>query len=395
MAVSSSASSRRQVGEDARDPLGQRRLARLPWARRASGGGRRPRRPRRRTDVVHAERGRPCRPPPSGPGRATRAAGCPTWARRAAPRAPRSPRSSAADLGQRAEAEHAHARHHGRLAGLWLGDEDPLDAARGRGHHHRQHPGHGPQPAGQRELADEDGAVERLPGGSGRRPPGPPPRSRGRSGCRSSAGRPATSRIVIRLVAGHSSLTVHDRHPAPVAGLVERHVGATDQGRARPGPGDTSAWTSIRWPRAPWREIVWAVAHGIRPRPRTWSTTDGPRRGRRRRRPGRSGARSACDARAHCCHEDAEARSAGRPSSEVDRLVRGAAGDAAAGLHLAHRRARAVAQHQVDLARRRTASCGRAATMPCSTRWRAARRLAVRPERAVVHRGRRWNQSSC
>ena len=70
------------------------------------------------------------------------------------------------------------------------------------------------------------------------------------------------SRIVIRLVAGH-------RRSLLMMAMRQRSRASLSAGSARPtsvvptAPGETSAWTSMRWPTAPSRQTERAVANGI------------------------------------------------------------------------------------------------------------------------------------
>ena len=122
---------------------------------------------------------------------------------------------------------------------------------------------------------------------------------------------------------------VDDRHPAPVAGLVERRRRPGRRAWCRPGPDETSAWTSMRWPTAPLSETVWVVANGI---------SRAPARGRRsRRRVARPEHGDQVDAhvaragRVRPRPTAPPAGAAGRSLAVGDRLVRRAAGVAACG----------------------------------------------------------------
>ncbi len=222
-----------EVGQDARDPLGDAGLARAlrPGQHQVvpAGGGHLDGVPR----VGHADQVgqvdllQPLRPAPG---------------QEPAPRHRRD-RSRlghllAAELGhhlgQRPHAEHGHAGRHRRLERLRLGHEDAPDAALRRGEHHRQHPRHRAQAAVERELPDERGGLEREPwqlprGGDHRdgdrqvevRAPLQQVR-RGQQDRDPPGGRPL-------------EVAVHDGHPAAVPGLVQGGVGAADQRGARPG----------------------------------------------------------------------------------------------------------------------------------------------------------------
>ena len=162
--------------------------------------------------------------------------------------------------------------------------------AGGRGHRHRQHPGHA-RGAGRR--------------GSARRS-SPPPSSESRGNCLSAAARTATamarSKCGPRLGrsagrqqdrgaarVGPVEAAVVDRGPAPVAGLGDGRRRAGPRARSRRGPAERSTWTSTTWPIAPCSETVCVVATH-QPTPRTCSTTAAPRRPAAPR-PGRSGCR--------------------------------------------------------------------------------------------------------
>ena len=172
----------REVGKQAGDPLGQRRLARALGAGEqqmvATGGGHLDRelgieQPGEVGEVLVVEAVLP---------RARPAAGCPTSAPPAEPRGRCPPEPATTWASERMPSTSSP----GTIAAsaAWgSGHHDPADAAAGRRQCHRQHPGHRAQPAGQRQLAHEHRA-RRARRAAARRPRrARTPRSRGRSGC--------------------------------------------------------------------------------------------------------------------------------------------------------------------------------------------------------------------
>ena len=228
------------------------------------------------------------------------------------------------------------------------GTNDPADAALGGGHHHRQHAGHRPQPAGEGELADEDGARERV-ARAPRRRRASTATAIARSKWVPRLGRSAgESRIVIRLVAGQSSsllmIAIRQRSRASLSD----GVGPADQRGADLAGRDVGLDVDEVAERAVERDRV-----GGRERhqasPRTWSTI------------GRPAARPE-----HGDQVDPHARSGRTPWSSrpaprqpvqpvelgVGRPPRAGCRTRSlrAGLDLADDQHVAVAQHQVDLA---------------------------------------------
>ena len=157
------------------------------------------------------------------------------------------------------------------------------------------------------------------------------------------------SRIVIRFVAGQLELAVDDRHPAAVAGLVQRRRPVGRPGWCRPGratrrPGRRSggrALPAARW-CGRWRRASDHPADVVDRRRATARAE--------RRRPGRSAASGAGDA-VRLLPADARARPAAPPWSASTASCGCPQADAAAGLHLAHDEHPTVAQDEVDLAR--------------------------------------------
>ena len=370
IAVSSSDSSRRQVGQEAGDPLGQGGLAGAlgPAEHQvvAAGGGdlegvagvRHPGHVGE-VEVLDALVAR------ASVSSAALASGSTGGASGTA-----SPRRCGDHLAQRAHPDHRHARDQRRLLGLRLGhDHAGRSRAPGRPSPSAAPPGTArsrPSRVSSPTNTTFSRAARRdLAGGRQHRDGDAP----GRSAARAWAGRPAT--------AGSS--------PAGSPASRSRCWSTAVRQRSRAslidgvGPARPARWRPRRAPGRPVRRS------GARSRPTARSS--GPSRtpsadpahvleprGRRARararRPGRCGPRR--DAR-RC---SASHRAASRRSRAALRSVTASSGDAEApwrpGLHLAddqHAGRRAAPGRS---RRPRSASCGRAATMPRSTRWRAA-----------------------
>ncbi|GAA3674061.1 hypothetical protein GCM10022237_37000 [Nocardioides ginsengisoli] len=132
-------------------------------------------------------------------------------------------------LGERADPDDVDVGHHPGLGDLRLGDEDTADPALGRGEGHREHADRGPQPAGEGELADEQGVDEMawLDLGVG----GKHAQRHGEvelgAGLGEVGGREQDRGP---LGGGPGEAAVGDRHPHPVDALAQGGVGAADDG---------------------------------------------------------------------------------------------------------------------------------------------------------------------
>ena len=219
-----------EVGQQAGDAFGEGGLARALRARSASGGGRRPPRPRRRSARRPSRRRRPCRGPPAAPPRARRAAASPTSAPPRGASGTSSPCQQRDHLAQRPDPEDPHAGHHRRLGGLRLGHVDGLDPAGSGGHRHRQHARDAAHPAVEGQLADHRRADAACRAGTSGPAAARTATAMPRSKCGPRLGRSAgESSTVMRRVLGQVQVAVDDRGAAPVAGLADRGVGPADQ----------------------------------------------------------------------------------------------------------------------------------------------------------------------
>ena len=198
------------------------------------------------------------------------------------------------------------------------------------------------------------------------------------------------SRIVVRRVDGQSNWLL-------MIAIRQRSRDSLRAASGRPTstvatwPGHTSAWTSMRWPRAPLSATVCVVANGIRPAPRR------ARPPRRRvaagaRRPGRRAPRRG-------------GGRAPRPSRQTSRCSRssrtastawcGEPRVTAPGLDLARDQHVAVAQHQVELALGAPPVAVEQDHAPLVGEHPGCKRLAVGPQRLSAGRGRRHVVTSC
>ncbi len=183
-------------------------------------------------------------------------------------------------LGQRADTEDRHPRHEAGLAGLRLGHEDAGDAVGGSGDDHGQHPRHRSQGPGHGQLADERPPLQQV----GRQLlvllVGRHDRHRDREVVVGAALGEVGGREQDRHPLGRRppSAVVVDRHPHPVARLGQGLVHPADDRGVDQARGDVDldvdhvAVGALERQRASGRE-------GHQPTPSTCSTSTGPPRG--------------------------------------------------------------------------------------------------------------------